>query len=421
MTAPLDTSTPDTSAPNTSAPDTSAPDSTAPDAAAPDGTAPNMSERLRVGILGRASRPMFQRTGFLVVMALVIFVGPALMSDFRLSLMAKYLTFAIVALGLDLAWGYGGMLALGHGLFFGLGGYCMGMYLKLQEAGNGVPDFMSWSGVDELPMLWKPFRHAWIALPLAVLVPALVATLLGFLVFRRRIRGAYFAILSQALAASFVILLVGQQGLTGGTNGLTNIRELFGRDLTDPGTQQLLYMITAGVVGAMFLLNRQLVHSRYGRLLIAARDGEDRVRFLGYDPALVKVIAYAISAGMAGLAGALFVPIVGIISPAMLGIVPSIEMIIWVAIGGRGTLVGAIVGAVAVNYAKTSFSESYPSQWVYFQGALFIIVVMVIPKGMTGLVSQIRDSKVGTRLQVAFGRQIAGPATPSPAPEGVVT
>ena len=269
--------------------------------------------------------------------ALVLLAGaPLLLSDFRLSLLAKYLCFAIVAVGISLSWGYGGMLTLGQGVFFGLGGYSMGLYLKLEEAGPGhVPDFMSWSGVEHLPLIWQPFRSAWFAVPASVLLPMAVAACLGALVFRRRVRGAYFAILSQALAAAFVILLVGQQGLTGGTNGLTNIRQMFDFDLTDPDNQRVLYVVVAVALGAVYLAARQLVRSRYGRLLIAVRDGEDRVRFLGYNPATVKLVAFTASAGMAGLAGALFVPVVGIISPAQLGVIPSLELLIGVAVGGR--------------------------------------------------------------------------------------
>lgn len=326
------------------------------------------------------------RAGLLVVATTLLFIAPALLTDFRLSLLAKFLCFAIIAVGVDLAWGYGGMLVLGQGVFFGLGGYSMAMYLKLQEAGAGqLPDFMSWSGVETLPAIWKPFTHAWIAVPAVIVLPMAVAALLGTLVFSRRVRGAYFAILSQALAAAFVILLIGQQGLTGGTNGLTNITQFFGMDLNSANTQLGLYVAAVIAAGGAYLLARRLVGSRFGRLLIAVRDGEDRVRFLGYNPATVKVIVYSISAGMAGLAGALFVPIVGIISPAMLGIVPSIEMVIWVAIGGRATLVGAMAGALLVNYAKTSMSEQFPSGWLYLEGLLFVVVVAFAPKGLAGL------------------------------------
>lgn len=336
--------------------------------------------------------------GLLFAAFLLFFLAPALLSDFRLALLAKYLCFALIAIGVDLAWGYGGMLVLGQGVFFGLGGYAMGMHLKLAEAGPGqLPDFMSWSGVEALPALWKPFSSAWIALPAIVLLPMVIAYLLGTLVFRRRVRGAYFAILSQALAAAFVILLIGQQGLTGGTNGLTNVSLFFGMDLNAPGTQRLLYLVTAVTLLVVYVLTRQLVRSRFGRLLVAIRDGEDRVRFLGYDPARVKLLVYVLAAGMAGLAGGLFVPVVGIISPAMLGIVPSIEMVVWVALGGRATLWAAAVGAVAVNAAKTSLSEQLPSGWLYFEGLLFILVVAFAPRGFAGLVSTLRGMRMGRR------------------------
>ncbi len=336
--------------------------------------------------------------GVIVVAVTLLFLAPALLSDFRLDLLAKFVCFAIIAIGIDIAWGYGGMLVLGQGVFFGLGGYAMAMHLKLVEAealGQEVPDFMSWSGVESLPAVWAPFQHGWFAIAATVLVPMLIAFLLGSLIFRRRVRGAYFAILSQALAAAFVILLIGQQGLTGGTNGLTNITTFFGADLNDPDTKRMLYFGAVFALGAAYLLARQLVASRYGRLLIAVRDGEDRVRFLGYDPATVKTIAFTFSAGLAGLAGALFVPIVGIISPAMLGIVPSIEMVIWVALGGRATLAGAVVGALLVNYTKTGLSEQAPELWTYFQGLLFIVVIAFVPAGVAG---GLRDLRKHIRL-----------------------
>lgn len=325
--------------------------------------------------------------GLLISGLCLLFLMPALLTDFRLDLLAKFVCFAILAIGVDIAWGYGGMLVLGQGVFFGLGGYAMAMHLKLVEAkemGLDVPDFMSWSGVEQLPAIWGPFQYSWFAILATLLVPMVIAFLLGSLVFRRRVRGAYFAILTQALAAAFVILLIGQQGLTGGTNGLTNITSFFGMDLTDPDSTTTLYWMAVITLGVAYLLARQLVHSRYGRLLIAVRDGEDRVRFLGYDPATIKTIAFTFSAGLAGVAGALFVPIVGIISPAMLGIVPSIEMVIWVALGGRATLVGAVAGALVVNYAKSGLSEQFPGAWSYFQGMLFILVIAFIPAGVAG-------------------------------------
>jgi urea transport system permease protein len=350
--------------------------------ATPDVVSPGSSARRAV----KGNSKWSGRAVFVACALALLVLAPIALSDFRLSLLAKYLCFAIVAVGIDISWGFGGMLTLGQGAFFGLGGYCMGMYLKLQAAGPGkLPDFMTWSGLDKLPFLWKPFQHAWIALPLAILLPGAVAFGLGSLIFRQRVRGAYLSILTQALSAAFVILLIGQQGLTGGTNGLTNMPEMFGYDLTDPANQRLLYFGVAIALGVVYLIARQLMASRFGKLLVAIREGEDRVRFLGYNPARVKAIAFACSAMMAGLAGAFFVPVVGIISPALLGVVPSIEMVIWVAIGGRGTLYGAVIGAIAVNWAKTGFSERLPSGWLYLQGAMFVLVIAFAPKGLAGI------------------------------------
>ncbi|QKW14715.1 urea ABC transporter permease subunit UrtC [Verrucosispora sp. NA02020] len=330
--------------------------------------------------------------GFAFGAALLFAVAPLLLSDFRLSLLAKYLCVAMVAVGIGLAWGRGGMLALGQGVFFGLGGYAMAMHLKLADAGPGnMPDFMMLYGqLDELPLWWRPFASPWFALPATVLLPMAVAFVLGSLVFRRRVRGAYFAILSQALAAAMVILLIGQQGTTGGTNGLTDIQGFFGYDLDDPVNQRMVYFIIAGTLLALLAMTRHLMQSRYGELLVAVRDGEERVRFLGYDPATVKLVAYVVAAGMAGLAGALFVPAVGIISPALIGIVPSIEFVIGVAIGGRATLLGPVLGAVAVAWARTALSERFPGTWTYLQGLLFVVVVAFLPGGLASLVGLVR-------------------------------
>ena len=351
---------------------------------------------------------------FAVVAVLLLVVAPATLSPFRLDLLAKYLCYAIVAVGIALAWGRGGMLTLGQGVFFGLGGYAMGMHLKLQEAGDGgLPDFMVWSGVEQLPALWKPFASPLLTVAMVVLVPVAVAVLLGLLVFRRRVRGAYFAVLSQALAAAFVILLVGQQGLTGGTNGLTNFQSFFGLDLYADTDRRILYLIVALVLGLAYLGVRQLARSRYGQLLVAIRDGEDRVRFLGYDPAVVKTIAFAVSAGLAGIAGALFVPVVGLLTPTNLGIIASLELLIGVAVGGRYSLAGAVGGALLFNYAKTIFSESWPDSWLYVQGALFVAVMLWAPRGLAGLLGQARDA-------AARRRPAPAPAPrPTPQPEEV--
>ncbi|MEU8609165.1 urea ABC transporter permease subunit UrtC [Actinoplanes sp. NPDC048791] len=348
---------------------------------------------------------MRNRIAFALIATMLI-AAPLVFSPFRLDLLAKYLCYAIVALGIALAWGRGGMLTLGQGVFFGLGGYAMGMHLKLVEAGPGqLPDFMSWSGVEQLPLLWKPFANPVFALVMVVVLPVTVALLLGLLVFRQRVRGAYFAVLSQALAAAFVILLVGQQGLTGGTNGLTNFQLFFGLDLYDDADRRILYFAIVVVLGLSYLVVRQLARSRYGQLLVAIRDGEDRVRFLGYDPALVKTFAFAVSAGLAGIAGALFVPVVGLLTPANLGVVASLELLIGVAIGGRYSLAGAVGGALLFHYGKTIFSEQWPDSWLYVQGALFVAVMLWAPRGLAGLAGQLRDV-------VAARRRPAAPAPP---------
>lgn len=324
--------------------------------------------------------------GFAVAAVALFGVAPALLSDFRLGLLAKFCCLAMVAVGIGLAWGRGGMLTLGQGVYFGLGGYLMAMHLKLADAGpGGVPDFMLLYGDGTVPGWWEPLRSPVVTVLAIVLVPVALASALGFAVFTRRVRGAYFAILSQALAAAFAILLVGQQKVTGGTNGLNGFRSFFGYDLADPVNKEMLYLIAAGTLLAMVAIVRLLMRSRFGELLVAVRDQENRVRFLGYDPAVVKVVAYAVAAAFAGIGGALFVPIVGIISPADVGVVPSIGFLVGVAIGGRATLLGPVLGALAVSWAQTSLSEQFPSVWTYFQGALFILVVAFLPGGLASL------------------------------------
>jgi len=361
-----------------------------------------------------APRPSAFVVRFLLMAAALLLLAPAVLSDFRLSLLAKFLCFAIIAIGIGLAWGQGGMLVLGQGLFFGLGGYCMGMHLKIVDAGAGqLPDILTYSGkYDSLPALWKPFSSAWFAIPMAILLPMAIAALLGAAVFRQRIRGAYFAILSQALAGAFVIVIVGNNALTGGTNGLTNFQSFFGLSVSDPADQKILYFVVVIVLLLVFLATRELVLGRYGRVLIAVRDDEDRVRFLGYDPTRIKLVAYVLAAGMAGLAGALFVPVVGIISPALLGIVPSIEMVIWVALGGRSVLAWAAAGAIIVNSARSSISEQFPSTWLYLQGLLFVVVILFLPHGIAGAVGHLR--RLASRVPLPGGRRVAAAAAPAP-------
>lgn len=327
--------------------------------------------------------------GFAAGAVLLLVAAPAALSAFNLALLGKFICFAIVAVGIGLAWGRGGMLTLGQGVFFGLGAYIMAMHLKLADAslfgGSGVPDFMSLYGSGEVPGWWEPFRSPVVTLLAVVLVPGLVALVLGLAVFKRRVKGAYFAILSQALAAAFAVFLIGQQATTGGSNGLSGFRSFFGFDLKDPANKMMLYSIAAVVLLLALAAARQLMRSRFGELLVAVRDQEERVRFLGYDPATIKTVTYVIAAVMAGIAGALFVPIVGIISPADVGVIPSIAFLIGVAIGGRATLLGPVLGALSVAIAQTSLASTFPSFWVYFQGLLFVLVIGFMPGGLASL------------------------------------
>lgn len=325
------------------------------------------------------------RFGPPIILLLLLLAAPLVLSDFRINLLGKILAFAILALSLDLIWGYAGMLSLGHGVFFGLGGYAFAMFLKLEAAKGELPDFMFWSGLKELPTFWAPFQYAWFAIPMVVILPSLLAGALGFLVFRSRITGVYFALISQALALMVSILFIGQQPYTGGTNGLTNLTSVFGHSLYSVETQKTLYYVTIAFLVGSYLLCLGIVSSPFGRLLVAIRDDENRVRFSGYDPAIFKTAVYVVSAALAGIGGALFAPQVGIVSPTMMGIVPSIEVAVWVAVGGRGTLIGAIIGAIVVNYAKSLLSESFPDFWTYFLGALFIGAVLIFPRGIIGL------------------------------------
>ncbi|OAH43519.1 urea ABC transporter permease subunit UrtC [Dietzia cinnamea] len=363
----------------------------------------------------------------LAVAALVIFgLAPALLSDFRLGLLAKFFCYAIVASGIGLAWGRGGMLTLGQGVYFGVGAYAMAMFLKLSDARDrggpdALPDFMQIAGTRELPGYWVPFVSPGFTLAVILLVPPLLAFGFGYLVFHRKVKGAYFAILSQALAAAAAIFLVSRPEL-GGSNGLNRFTGFFGFALSDPANRRMLYFLAGGALLAVVLLVRQLMQSRFGELLVAVRDQEERVRFLGYDPALIKSFAYAVAAFAAGIAGALFVPIVGIISPSAIGIAPSIAFLIGVAIGGRATLLGPVLGAIGVAWAQTAFSEAYPSQWTYLQGVLFIVVVGFLPGGLASLFAVRRRRAKDTTTTTTSSTTPDRPATARAAgPSGAAT
>jgi urea transport system permease protein len=324
------------------------------------------------------------KIGYSLVLVLLA-LAPLFLSDFRLGLLAKFLSLAIVAIGMDLIWGYTGILSLGHGVFFGIGAYAMAMYLKLEASKGYLPDFMSWSGLTELPWFWEPFKSPYFAIVAGIVLPMILAFILGFFTFRNRIRGVYFTILTQALVIIVVTLFVGQQQYTGGTNGVTDYMTIFGYSIQAESTKLAIYFVTLLVLALVFLFAKWLIQTRTGKVLRALNDAENRARFIGYNPSKYQLFIFCVSAGLAGLAGMLYVLQVGIISPSMMGIVPSVEIVLWVALGGRGTLIGAVIGAIAVNAAKSGFSEAYPDGWLFFLGALFIVVVVFMPKGIVGL------------------------------------
>ena len=323
-----------------------------------------------------------------VVIVAVIVAAPAVLPTFRLNLLGRFLSLAIVALGIDLIWGFTGLLSLGQGIFFALGGYAVAMYLQLNSSAefpNGIPEYFGLYGVDRLPAFWEPFHSPLFTLVAIWLIPALLAAVLGHLVFRNRIKGVYFSILTQASLLVFFNFFNGQQKLINGTNGLkTDVTELFGQMVGSPEMQRLFFWLTAVLVIAAWAFLRWVVRGRFGDVLIAIRDDEPRLRFAGYNPTLFKTLVFAIAGGLAGVGGALYTVQSGIVSPQYMTVPFSIEMVIWVAVGGRGTLVGAILGAVAINYAKSLVSEALPQSWLFIQGGLFILVVTALPEGVIG-------------------------------------
>ncbi|HUZ77800.1 MAG TPA: urea ABC transporter permease subunit UrtC [Chloroflexota bacterium] len=346
--------------------------------------------------LGAASRYL----AVAVLLVVMITVVPGLLDSFRLNLLGKYLCYALVALGLDLAWGYAGLLSLGQSVFFGLGAYAFGMYLKLESAHGKLPDFMGWSGLTALPGYWRPFADPLFALLIALVLPAAFAAAFAYLLSRSRVGGVYFAIITQALAFIATTLFVGQQPFTGGTNGLTDFATIFGQPLKDPSVQVALYRATVIALAICCALGMWLARSRFGRLLVAMRDDEQRLRFSGYNPALLKAAVFGVAGGMAGLAGALYVPQVGIVNPDALGIILGINMVIWVAVGGRGTLWGAVLGALVVNGAQSAISEQFPDIWQYGIGLLFVLAV-VYPGGLAGAVQSLQGKARRHTLAVA--------------------
>jgi urea transport system permease protein len=334
-----------------------------------------------------ATPPAFVRRWWpwiLIVAAALIL--PVILPPFRLNLLGRFLSLGIVALGVDLIWGYTGLLSLGQGIFFALGGYALGMHLSLNSLEPGqLPEFFGLYGVNSLPAFWQPFSSPLFTLVAIWVIPALVAGILGFLVFRNRIKGVYFSILTQAALLVFFNFFNGQQKLINGTNGLkTDTAKVFGELVGSDAMQRNLFWLTVLLVIAAWLLCRWLTSGRFGDALVAIRDDEPRMRFTGYNPTAYKTLVFTVAGALAGISGALYTVQSGIISPQFMAVPFSIEMVIWVAVGGRGTLLGAVLGAVLINYAKSLISEQLPETWLFVQGALFLLVVTALPDGLVG-------------------------------------
>lgn len=354
--------------------------------------------RLAIGLLGVA-----------FVAGLPLANGLGLLSDYYLNLFGKYLSMAILAIGMDLLWGYAGILCLGQAIFFGMGAYSIGMYMLLAGSGKGVygeavPDFMIWNQVYQLPLFWRPYRHFLFAAGSAILLPAAAATLIGLLTFRRKLRGTYFSILTQAIAFAAWLLVNRNEMKLGGTNGLTDFKVVLGFSLSQPATLRVVYVITATLLLASFLLSRRLVRSKTGLVLQAIRDNERRLECLGYHVAGYKIFVFALSAALAGLAGMLYAPQVGIITPSQIGVLPSLETVIWVAFGGRGTLWGAPLGAISINWLRSLLTARAPRSWPIILGALFVTVIMVVPEGLVGLGRRLADRVVRQRAPLSEPR-----------------
>lgn len=338
------------------------------------------------------------RVGFasaLALLALLAIAFPLVLDPFRLNLIGKYLALAFVAIGIVLTWGYGGILSLGQGVFFGVGGYLMAMFLKLEASAPELPDFMVWSSVETLPLWWTPFRSlGWTVLGIIVL-PAAIAYLFSYAIFRRRVSGVYFAIVTLSLALTLTVVVVGQQGDTGGANGITDFRTVLGMDILSDESQRVLYFIEVACLAIAMFLALALVRTRFGKILIAIRDREDRVRFSGYDTAHMKAFVFACGAVLASVGGAFFTLQVGLISPSVIGVVASVEMVVYAAVGGRLSIPGAVVGALLIGFLKSYLSETFPDAWLYFLGAVFILVVWVMPNGLAGLKDQWQSRRGG--------------------------
>ena len=324
------------------------------------------------------------------------------MSAYALTLIGKIMCFAIAALALDLVWGYCGILSLGHGLFFAIGGYIMGMYLMRQIGADGVyksqlPDFMVFLDWKELPWFWKGSDHFWWMLLMLILVPGVISWVFGYFAFRSRIKGVYFSIITQALTYAAMLFFFRNETGFGGNNGFTDFKRILGYSISAPSTRVSLFLITFLVLLSSFILCRALITSKMGRVITAVRDAESRLMFCGYNPLGFKLFVWVVSAILCAIAGALFVPQVGIINPGEMSPTNSIEMAIWVAVGGRGTLLGPIIGAFAVSGAKSFFTANFAEYWLFFLGLMFVLVTLFLPNGLLGIYHQLLGKKGGSK------------------------
>lgn len=325
--------------------------------------------------------------------------SPFHMSTYTVTLLGKYLCFALLAISLDLVWGYCGILSLGHAAFFALGGYAMGMYLMRQIGDRGVygnpelPDFMVFLNWTELPWYWQGFDQFWFAMIMVMLVPGVLAYVFGWLAFRSRVTGVYLSIITQALTYALMLAFFRNEMGFGGNNGLTDFKDILGFSLQEDSTRVALFLASALALALGYIVSRIIVNSKAGRVIVAVRDEESRARFIGYKVERYKLWVFAFSAVLAGIAGALYVPQVGIINPGEFSPLNSIELVVWVAVGGRGFLYGAVIGAIIVNYAKTYFTGAFPEAWLFALGALFVIVTVFLPKGIVGLLQRFKTKK----------------------------
>lgn len=330
-----------------------------------------------------------ERAAHLGIAAMLLLVLPLTLEPFWLGAAGKYLAFAFVAVGVVLAWGYCGILSLGQGIFFGIGGYAMAMFLKIEASAPELPDFMIWSSVEHLPGWWQPFTSLPLTIAAILVVPVVVAFPFAYAIFKKRVSGVYFAIVTLSLALTLTVMIIGQQGETGGANGITDFKSLLGLDIIGDASKRWIYLVEVVLLLVVMAASAGLLHTRFGKILVAVRDREDRVRFSGYDTAMIKAFVFSVAAVLSSIGGALFTLQVGLITPSLIGTVASVEMVIYAAVGGRLSVPGAVIGALVVGFLKSFLSEQFPEIWLFFLGGMFIFVVAFLPNGLAGAMQRL--------------------------------